>query len=294
MIPKYDVKTALIDGDILVYRAAWACERSIYRVYINNTLMDLGDRPTKTLIKSFIKDNKVDPLTLRITKKIELDPISFALNIVKKTIIRITTNTKTSERVIYLTALNDKTNFRTKVAKTKEYKGNRKQVKPQYYNQIRTYLETMHGSIIVSGQEADDALGVAQSSSPPGQTIICSIDKDLMMIPGWHYDIVKEYVSYISELDGLKAFYKQMLTGDSVDNIPGLRGIGPVTASNLLSQCDSEEALDYVVKQVYKKELGSSMTKEELISRFIEVGKLLWIRRKENEEWLPIWRRSNG
>src|SRR5258706_13648506 len=86
---------------------------------------------------------------------------------------------------VFLTS-DDKSNYRYTVSGT--YKANRKNPRPIYYGELREHLITFYHTTVVTGEEADDALGVAQTS----ETIICSIDKDLNQCPGRHYDFVKD------------------------------------------------------------------------------------------------------
>src|SRR5690606_41714779 len=67
--------------------------------------------------------------------------------------------------------------------------------KPYWYDEIRDYLIRRWGAEVVDGQEADDAIGIAAWNSYkecPEYSIIASIDKDLRMIPGYHYNWVKD------------------------------------------------------------------------------------------------------
>jgi 5'-3' exonuclease len=62
-----------------------------------------------------------------------------------------------------------------------------------------------------------------------------------------------------------------------VDNIPGLRGIGPVKAEKILKDCKNERQLFAAVLESYEDNL-------ELLT---ERAQLLWIRRKAGEIWIP-------
>jgi hypothetical protein len=174
--------------------------------------------------------------------------------------------------------LTGKGNFRFDVAKTLPYKGNRTAPKPVHYALLREYLVKGWDFHMVEGQEADDAIGIdAYSYQSTGDYCIVSIDKDLDMIRGWHLNFVKNERYFIDESQTLKHFYKQILTGDRVDNIAGIKGIGTVKADKLLADTTTEDEMYAAVLKAYD---GNE-------ERVIENGKLLWIRRKENEVWLP-------
>ena len=104
-----------------------------------------------------------------------------------------------------------------------------------------------------------------------------TLDKDLDMIRGWHYNFIKDKKYLIEEYEGIVNFYKQILTGDRVDNIVGLHGIGPKKAEKLLKDCKTEQQLYDAVLKAYDNDT----------ERVLENGKLLWIRRKPNEMWKP-------
>ena len=82
-------------------------------------------------------------------------------------------------------------------------------------------------------------------------TVICSIDKDLLQVPGLHYNWVHDRSERndtngkvsVSEDVGLRKLYQQVLTGDSTDAILGIRGVGPVTARKIIGGVLAEEKL---------------------------------------------------
>jgi 5'-3' exonuclease len=169
-------------------------------------------------------------------------------------------------------------NFRKDIAKTKTYKGNRKQPRPKHYDIIREYLVKAWGCEVIEGQEADDAIGIkAYEFEDKEDFVIMSIDKDLDMIEGWHYNFVKDNKYFVEQFDAITNFYRQILTGDKVDNIPGLKGIGPEKADKILKDCSTEEELFEAVLKAY----------DGNIDYLTEMGQLLWIRRKPNEIWQP-------
>lgn len=165
-------------------------------------------------------------------------------------------------------------NFREVVATTAPYKGNRKDFqRPKHYHALREYLQRL-GAELVEGQEADDAIAI---KAQEGHYWIVSIDKDFDQVPGWHYNFVKKEKYYVTEEEGLRNFYTQILTGDRVDNIIGIKGIGPVKAEKILKDCTTErEYYDACVK-AYDGD----------IARVTENGVLLWLRRYPNQLWQP-------
>ena len=169
-------------------------------------------------------------------------------------------------------------NYRKEIAVTAPYKGNRTADKPIHYDLIREYLIKAWGCIVVEDQEADDAIGIkAYEIRDIDEYIIMSIDKDLDMIRGWHYNFIKDKKYLIDDLQAIRHFYTQILTGDRVDNIVGLRGIGPKKAAKILEDCITEADMYKAVLEAYDNDE----------TRVLENGQLLWIRRKENQIWSP-------
>ena len=175
-------------------------------------------------------------------------------------------------------------NFRFEVAKEKEYKAGRKLDKPfHFYNLLAHILATYETRIHEGGLEADDYICITQYSRlAEKDTIICSRDKDLKQCPGWHYswEVGRQasrgpfWVDPLGELThenegerdakgklkqpkifgtGHKFFYYQLLTGDQVDNIGGIKGQGPKFAYNLLKDAETERQCYELVAEVYVK-----------------------------------------
>ena len=179
---------------------------------------------------------------------------------------QILVNTEATEYRLFLTG---KDNFRYTLYP--EYKANRRdKEKPFWLESIRQYLKANFNAEVIDGQEADDALGIAQTDD----TIICSIDKDLLMIPGKHYNFVKDEFVTIEKDQAMRNFYMQCLTGDRSDNIKGIDGIGPKKAEKILVGCITEQELFDAVREAYSND-----------EEFIMNGRVLWIRRQENEDW---------
>ena len=160
-----------------------------------------------------------------------------------------------------------------------DYKANRRdRPRPQFLEDCREHLVKYWQAELTDGWEADDALGIEATrlgnwldESPP---IICSIDKDLKQIPGDHWNFVKKEFEYVTPELGIYRFYKQLLMGDSTDNIPGLKGIGPVKAERILEGLHGE--LQYFAR--VRREYGDD-------SSLLLQGKLVWIMREEGKQW---------
>lgn len=149
-------------------------------------------------------------------------------------------NTGVYEYEIYFSGEN---NFRKKIYP--EYKANRKAERPPSLPMVKQHF-IHYPDQVADELEADDLLGLNQTE----ETCIVSIDKDMLTIPGWHYNFVKDEFTYITPLQALSLFYTQLLTGDAADNIKGAKGIGAKKAANILEHCYQEEefflaCLDY-------------------------------------------------
>ena len=205
------------------------------------------------------------------------EPVEHAYQAVKTTfegkLLNFPQADTSSKPALYISG---KDNFREKVATILPYKGNRDPLhKPKYYKEIREYLKDAYGAQVVDGQEADDEIGIAQWKAGK-ETCIVSIDKDLDMIPGYHYNWVRDHFYYVSLDEANYNFYHQLLVGDRTDNIPGIDGIGPVKASRALG--DVGKDLEYyarVVREEYKRQYESKW--EDALQ---EVAQLIWIRRE--------------
>jgi len=167
-------------------------------------------------------------------------------------------------------------NFRNEIATTAPYKGNRTAPKPKHLQLIRDYLVSAWDFKVSEGQEADDSIAIAHVENEY-KSIIASIDKDFLQLRGNHWNFVKKEMTVVSEEEALKNFYRQVLTGDRVDNIIGLKGIGPVKADKILQGCESGTEMYLACIEAY----GGA---EE---RVIENCRLLWLRRTVGEIWQP-------
>ncbi len=205
------------------------------------------------------------------------EPPAFAVYNLKNTISKILEKFPLAQELaIYLSGPN---NFRYELATLRPYKGNRKdERKPRDYDILRQHLIDI-GAVITEGIEADDALGTHQASAPDQSTAICSIDKDLRMIPGWHYNWVKDSLDLVSAEDADLNFWRQMLIGDRTDNIPGIDSIGPVKTEKLIASVQGDPVLvRNLVQELYQTQYGDRWREA-----YEEVAGLLWIEREKGQ-----------
>lgn len=218
----------------------------------------------------------------------------------------------TAPPILYLTG---KGNFRNEIAVSQKYK-ERPSLKPWHFNNLTAYIKGKYDWIQSEGMEADDLMAIEQTrrndilegnpfySGPTKVSVICTRDKDLRQVPGWHYGwelgLQPQFgpllVDVFGKLElspdrkklqgyGELFFYSQCLTGDKVDTVPGLEGCGPVKAFNTLAGSEtSTEAFERVL-EAYRAVHGDNA--ETIL---LEQGRLLWMTRELNEDGTPkLW-----
>jgi DNA polymerase-1 len=167
-----------------------------------------------------------------------------------------------------------------------EYKMHRKGAPEDLFPQFELaykYCEMAGIPVLcIEGVEADDTMATAAlwAKSRGAQAYLCSSDKDLMQLVDdqifmlhLHKENLLINAEKVQELFGVRP--NQMLdylaiVGDASDNIPGLEGFGPKTASSLLQEFGT---LDYLlahpekVKGEKKQQILREHQKEALMSR---------------------------
>ncbi|MFW6155287.1 MAG: DNA polymerase I [Planctomycetota bacterium] len=139
-----------------------------------------------------------------------------------------------------------------------EYKAHREAAPEDLIVQIRRIEQIVRAMGIPlwrgGGQEADDYLASAagQWASDDLDVVLVSGDKDLEQTLGEHvvlYDPAKDEILDPATLEQTKGYPPekaveiQTLTGDSTDNVPGVKGVGPKTAARLIAAYGSAEAV---------------------------------------------------
>lgn len=162
-----------------------------------------------------------------------------------------------------------------------EYKGTRKPMPEELKMQlpiIREVLSSMNVNIVeMEGYEADDLLGtLAKKGEKAGLDVtLLSGDRDLLQIASdkikiaipkttkgktetfmyYKDDVVSEYGVTPVEFIEVKA-----LQGDTSDNIPGVPGVGPKTATELIATYHTLENLYDHLDEITKKALHNNLS----------------------------------
>lgn len=140
-------------------------------------------------------------------------------------------------------------NFRNVVATIKPYKGNRKSEPHPFAKEIFEHLVQFRNCIKSDGFEADDMVSILHSD----KTIVCTSDKDAKQNKGSIYDLRKRVLIEVSEEEAWYNLWLQVLTGDTVDNIPGIEGCGPKSAEKILSDKHPDDYPKYVLNAYINK-----------------------------------------
>ncbi|MDP3641027.1 MAG: 5'-3' exonuclease H3TH domain-containing protein, partial [Alphaproteobacteria bacterium] len=154
-----------------------------------------------------------------------------------------------------------------------DYKANRASPPPELIPQfslIRDVCATFDvPSIEMEGYEADDLIATYahQAANDGYQVTIVSGDKDLMQLMNSNVELIDPIKNRVlTHEDVAKKFGVlpekvadvQALMGDSTDNVPGVPGIGPKTASELITTYGDLESLlknAHTIPQVKRREL---------------------------------------
>ncbi|MBT1154433.1 hypothetical protein J1C56_02390 [Aminobacter anthyllidis] len=133
-----------------------------------------------------------------------------------------------------------------------EYKSNRKESrKPLAYWSVIEEIERQYPTHRLPLLEADDTLGIMQTSAEPGSTCIWTLDKDLKQIPG--FQIRDDEVIEITEEEGDRFHLFQILAGDPTDGYHGCPGVGKETANKALADKIKLWPTEHVLKRGPRK-----------------------------------------
>lgn len=274
-----------IDGDIICYSVGFASEKKSY-------LVQGVPFQYKKEATAWCNEHDID--YAEITAVLDPEPVEYALSSVKRMIQHILDGSKCDTYTVYLTGDG---NYREVIATIQPYKGSRKSAKPVHYDDIKAYLLTQHNAVIVEGEEADDAM----SRDGMKGSVIATIDKDLNGTPGWHYNWNTKELYEVDEYQANQFFYTQMLTGDDTDDIPGIykmvgRRATAALKAPIQEMTDPVDMYEYV-RDAYRQgydAVGMCLDeRDEVVDRWLlEIGRLLYMRRKPGEMWTPPTRQE--
>ncbi|MFZ1828010.1 MAG: DNA polymerase I [Candidatus Competibacteraceae bacterium] len=139
-----------------------------------------------------------------------------------------------------------------------DYKANRPPTDPELVQQIaplHAFIRAMGLPLLqISGVEADDVIGTLtrQATAQGWPVLIVSSDKDLAQLVNGRVRLLDTMKNVITDAAGVEEKFGVpptrivdwlALVGDASDNIPGVSGVGKVTAAKWLSQYGSLDAL---------------------------------------------------
>ena len=171
-----------------------------------------------------------------------------------------------------------------RLAALPEYKAQR----PEMPADLKPQLDGMTGylqaagiaSFCQDGVEADDYIaGLAHRAAEAGlAVVIASSDKDFMQLVSGQIGLLNpndktEMIWTEEQVRGKTGVRPSQvvdwlsLTGDSVDNIPGVPGVGPKTATELLNRFGSVDALYERVSEVKSEKLAANLRAAEAAVR---------------------------
>ena len=256
--------TLLIDGDIFKWRYPAALEYDLYTVSDGQVLRG------KTKLKAWLKENPEGSVTF---EDHVIEPVENLYRNIDASIRWWKEKFKTDEILVIFG--DGKNNFRYDVYPM--YKHSRVDVvKPRYSDDGLNYVKENYPWLCEEGCEADDGLAMRITAD----TVCISPDKDLLQVTGTHYDPFNDRITEVDETSAMFNLYAQILSGDSTDDIPGIKGIGPKKASVILADVYTIKALAAAVHDAY------NAYDTEL--DFFTVGQLIYLLRSPDDSFLNL------
>lgn len=191
----------------------------------------------------------------------------------------------------YLVAVFDSggTSFRNEIYE--DYKANRGEAPEDISLQFPKIIEYLKASgiktIMMENYEADDLIGsIAEKFKKDNKVAIISGDKDFVQLIDKNVSMIDTMKGKTTNIKGVKEKYGLSpelmidffaLIGDSIDNIPGVRGIGPKTAGPLIEKYGSIENLyknlDDIDKERTRNLLIENMENAKLSKLLVTIKK---------------------
>ena len=170
--------------------------------------------------------------------------------------------------------------FRNSISKSGPYK-HRRPTKCPLMKEAKEYMVSAWNASVTLYLEAEDMCIIGAYKHGVNKSIVACIDKDLLCHALEFYNYGENVLGgglgiaipprtkyLVSHTEATLHFYRQLLTGDPTDSIPGIRGIGKKRAIALIT--DPLTAQEDAIK-VYKKHKHG-------YNYFIEQFNLLYIR----------------
>jgi DNA polymerase-1 len=139
-----------------------------------------------------------------------------------------------------------------------QYKAHRAPMPDDLRAQVQPLLDAVEAMglpmLRIGGVEADDVIGtLALQAARSGYSVLISTgDKDMCQLVGPNVALVNTMTNTRLDREGVKAKFDVLpeqivdylaLVGDTSDNIPGVRGVGPKTAAKWLNQYQTLDSL---------------------------------------------------
>jgi 5'-3' exonuclease len=229
--------TLLIDADYLIYSSCCACEHDIrFDVHNHNLIMD--EREAMSMIDFKLKHYQ---------------------NILD------TEGYKGSSDVVM--CFTDYPTFRHEIFT--EYKINRiSKRKPLGLGAVIKEVKNNYESVSYPNLEGDDVLGLLSTNNKYDNPVIVSVDKDMKTIPGLL--LAGDTLELITRTQADKNFMAMTIAGDATDGVPGIKGLGMVSATKILDSAkDLASMWDLVVKTYDKK--GNGISDAILNARLVRI-----------------------
>jgi len=287
----------LVDADALAYTCGFAGQHVVYDwtlTDVEGRAVDEGVTGDKTELQALEIDRPLGTV-LSVESIVVAQPLVNVLAMCKNALLKIEEAMDkeglTFKKLELL--LTGKGNFRDQIATIVGYKANRVGVdRPVHYKAIRRYMVERWGAQTVHGIEADDQLAIIAASEEydPERVCIVSMDKDLETVPGRLYNFKRRTMRILSEREALVNFYRQILTGDVVDNIKGCYKCGKVRAEQVVHEGLEEEAMYRACLAEYQESLkrkGCLYVNLGAEAALLENARLLHMLRAPGVQWLP-------
>lgn len=266
-----------IDADVLKYQLGWAVQKMHWTYKADSSITFNGKRKAQDWWKeeNFDDFNEEDWDVEEV-----LEPWENCRYLIDTKIENIVYETKADQAVL---CISPPKCFRDDIATIAPYKGNRPTRKPEYSEKILEHMILNYDCLIGDNVEADDVMGYMQDTD----SVIATIDKDLDMIPGEHYNFDKQETYFQDLLSADEWFFVQLLAGDRTDNIKGIPQVGIKTAQDIVESWEGDHA--GLVEEV--KELYDLHYPEGGLEAMCETAALVWILRKGETPETAGWRK---